>query len=224
MLDFEVHYPSGFIFAQLVREILVGRYYDLPLESVEPVIFDCGANIGMATLFFKHRWPASRVKAFEPSPEAYSLLSRNLEENGLTGVEAHNVALTDEDGTIELWIDEAEPAGLTTAIVPSPGRKAIPVAARRLSSFMDDQVDLLKLDVEGAEGPILSELAASGALDRVRCIVCEYHHNRDQSGDGLGRFLSTLEDHGFQYQLLAYAQTPVLTPVSQEVMITAYRR
>src|SRR5271170_90419 len=65
----------------LYREIFVRGIYEFHSSNTEPVIFDCGANIGMATLFFKSHLPASQVHSFEPDPMSFQVLERNVADN-----------------------------------------------------------------------------------------------------------------------------------------------
>jgi FkbM family methyltransferase len=61
---------------------------------------DCGANIGLATLFFKRLYPESEIHAFEPDPETFKMLRRNVEQNSLSYVYLYNVALSDQQGAV----------------------------------------------------------------------------------------------------------------------------
>jgi hypothetical protein len=97
----------------------------------------------------------------------------------------------------------------------------------RLSSFITDEVDLVKLDVEGAEWGVLEDLVGSGAAGRVRRMIIEYHHHIERREDALGDFLNLLVRGGFGYQIGAYYNAPVneaAEPAYQDVQIHAYRR
>ncbi len=73
--------------------------------------------------------------------------------------------------------------------------------ARRLSQFINGDVDLLKLDVEGCEHKVLHELASSGKLRQMQRIYVEYHHHIVGTDDSLSVTLRLLENQGFGYQL-----------------------
>ena len=73
-----------------------------------------------------------------------------------------------------------------------------PVQAKRLSSFITGRVDLLKMDIEGAEGSVIKELAESGALTKIDSVIMEYHHNRANISNDLPKLLSTLHEQGFK--------------------------
>jgi hypothetical protein len=93
-----------------------------------------------------------------------------------------------------------------------------------LSTLLPDSVDLLKLDVEGAEGDVLDDLVQTGALDRVAEVVMEYHHHLDDQ-DRLGGVLSLLERAGFGYQVATAENHAILGAGSfQDVLLYAYRR
>src|SRR5579872_5565430 len=84
----------------LFREIFLRQDYRCDFSDDAPVIVDCGANIGFAVLYFKVMFPRSTVYAFEPSPEAFRLLSLNIAANHLSDVKVFNTALSDRIGDI----------------------------------------------------------------------------------------------------------------------------
>jgi FkbM family methyltransferase len=96
----------------LYREIFARQYYYFRANTDSPVILDCRANIGMATLYFKWLYPKARIEAFEPDPNAFVVLERNIARNRLTNVVAHNCALWDGNGQIEFFVDRTHPGSL----------------------------------------------------------------------------------------------------------------
>ncbi|RWA06966.1 hypothetical protein EKO27_g8138, partial [Xylaria grammica] len=71
----------------IYKEIFEDGCYDVAGLPEAPFVVDAGANIGMFSLFVKQKFPAAKVLAFEPAPETYSILRRNLELHGLSDVE-----------------------------------------------------------------------------------------------------------------------------------------
>ena len=67
----------------LYREIFARQQYYFRAETESPLILDCGANLGMASLYFKWLYPKARVRAFEPDPSTFELLKQNLARNGV---------------------------------------------------------------------------------------------------------------------------------------------
>jgi hypothetical protein len=84
-------------------------------------------------------------------------------------------------------------------------------------------VDLLKLDVEGAEHEVLEDLMSSGSLARVERMAIEYHHHLAPGDDRLAGFLNRLEASGFTY-LLEAGPKPGDPGQFQDIMIHAAPR
>jgi len=225
MLGFDVAYCDEASLDHLYREIFARQYYYFKAKTDQPLILDCGANIGIATLYYKWLYPQSRVHAFEPGPEAFAVLEKNIARNGLTEVTAHNCALWDEDGEIDFFTDTADPGALLmSADISRLAGPAIRVPSRRLSEFIQARIDLLKVDVEGAEHRILSDLIASGKIQYIDQMVIEYHHHIGKQGSRLGQFLGQLEEAGFDYQIHTSLWPVTAKNVFQDMLIGAYRQ
>jgi hypothetical protein len=104
------------------------------------------------------------------------------------------------------------------------GDDRILVPARRLSSFITQRVELLKMDIEGAEDSVLQELAASGKLELIQQIHLEYHHHIQQHSDRLSGTLRLLEDQGFGYQLRAHPRRWPISQAFQDISLYCYRK
>lgn len=191
--------------ATLHREIFVDLSYYFSARRPDPLILDGGSNIGMSVLFFKALYPEARVLAFEPAEPAHRLLLHNVERNRLIGVEVHQAALGRENGPVSFFADANDLSTFGTSTrqerLPNPSKST--VAQRRLSEFIKEPVDLLKLDIEGAEDEVLDDLIDSGAIGRIDQLVVEYHHLINPSRDFVGAFLERLRAAGFLYQLSA---------------------
>ena len=169
VLGFTVHCFDYRTMHLLFRVILLRNEYYFRSAKDGPVIFDCGANIGLATLFFKWLYPSSEIYAFEPDRETFALLKRNVEVNQLVGVHLYNAALSDRAGTAAFYVDHTRPGSprmsLTYERMP---KDSITVETLPLSQIIREQLagrelDFLKLDVEGAEDIVLRDLATSGS-------------------------------------------------------------
>ena len=97
--------------------------------------------------------------------------------------------------------------------------------AVRLSECLDEEVDFLKMDIEGSETAVLHELSSSGKLRRIRQMAVEYHHHLRPEADDLSGFLRVLEESGFGYQLQTRCfRRPLSGPRFQDVLIYAFRK
>jgi FkbM family methyltransferase len=208
---------------ELYREIFARQPYYFRAESAAPVIFDCGANVGMASLYFKWLYPESRVRAFEPDPATFLMLRENVARNNLD-IEVHNCALWDQETEVDFFVDSKNPGGLLMSTDSSRAKGApIKVSARKLSDFIDGTVDFLKLDVEGAEHRVLCDLFQTGKLEAIQQIVIEYHHKIGEQKSKLAPFLSILERAGFEYQIHAGLYPVISRGAYQDILIAAYR-
>ena len=210
--------------AYLHREIFVDLAYYFRASRPDPVIVDGGSNIGVSVVFFKTLYPAARVMAFEPSETAYELLARNA--GHLPDVDLQRVALGRGNGMVAFFEEPDDPASLLRSTrserLPNPVKTT--VEQRRLSDFIVEDVDLVKLDIEGAETAVVEELAASGKIDRVGQMIVEYHHRLDPDRDHVDVFLALLRDYGFTYRLSATMRDRgSLTVSAQDVLVHAYR-
>jgi FkbM family methyltransferase len=223
MMGFGIAHFDRPTLKHLYREIFARQQYYFRAECEAPLILDCGANIGMASLYFKWLYPKSRVRAFEPDPATFRLLKQNIAQNNLD-VEAHNCALWDQDGKVNFFVDPSNPGTLLMSTNGSRLKgELIEVPARRLSNFIDGTVGLLKLDVEGAEHKVLGDLVQTGKIDAIRQMVIEYHHRIGQDKSCLAEFLFMLERAGFEYQIHSVVYPIGSRDIVQDILIGAYR-
>lgn len=222
---FRVSYCTYRSLHHLFRELFVGQEYGWSLDTPRPRIVDCGSNIGMSVLYFKWMYPEAQITAFEPDPEAFACLEANVRDNKLSGVDLHRKAVAGQAGALDFFVDPGHPGSLQMSLNPGrQAREAHRVDAVVLSGFLDQPVDLLKLDVEGAEVDVIRELISSGAIRRVRRMAIEYHHHLDAGQDAFSVLLRMLEDAGFGYQLHARHCRPVEPRRFQDVLVFAYAK
>ncbi len=197
--------------------------YGPRLEVPLPRILDCGANCGFATAFFKLLHPSARITAFEPSPQSCAILRRNVEHNRFQNVEIVQAACGKGEG--ELQFVESDRLSLISSADPARGEgRKVRVPVVPVSRWVGDHVDLLKLDVEGAEHDVLGELISSRAIVRIDRLAIEYHHRMGTPVPRLGGFLKQLEQEGFTYSL-AVGEAPGVRygNAFQDVMIYAHQ-
>ncbi len=119
--------------AYLFKEIFVKGTYAFNLSDKSPVFYDLGANIGMATLFFKWRYPSATIHAFEPDPETYKLLELNITGNHLSSVYLHNIAIGGSSCRVEFFTNSVEAGSLRMSVGrerASGEKKSVPMQTR----------------------------------------------------------------------------------------------
>ena len=131
------------------------------------VFVDIGANIGYDSLLAARRvGPEGKVVAIEASPSTFALLQANLKLNAYAkNARAVQVAASDRPGTLNLYDVSEYNIGAATTIASRGGILAATVQARPVLEILDpdeiERVRLIKIDVEGAESPNLSNILDS---------------------------------------------------------------
>lgn len=143
------------------------------LLSSGGLFVDVGANYGVYTAAASRVvGPSGRVLSFEPATEAYAVLQRNIDIGSLHNVSAFRVALSNEQRQMVLRLREDSSTN-AIGVAPAAGEPFEPIVTSTLDAElareMVRQVDLLKLDVEGAEELVLH--GASLLLRRSRPVV-----------------------------------------------------
>ena len=151
-----------------------------------PVILDVGANYGLATIALKAEHPDAEIVAFEADPAIAASPTTNLRAAGLDDVTLVRAAAWTCEGTMRFAAEGSDAGRLG-----DDGGVEVPTV--RLRDWLDRDVDLLKMDIEGAEVDVLLDCA--DRLDRVGRLVCEYHSfaGRPQR---LGELIGALEAAG----------------------------
>ncbi len=171
-------------------------------RSLKPgdVFVDIGANIGYDSLLAAHCvGPTGGVVAIEASARTFGLLQRNLALNDRSNVRAVNVAVADRPGRLELFEPYEGNIGAITTLASRGGQALGSVDALPLVSVLTPQeiarVRLIKLDVEGAEPPILRQLVSELSLFPADMeIVVEANPHDDPSWNDI---FAKLLEHGF---------------------------
>jgi len=157
----------------------------VPGLAIRPndVVIDIGANQGFFACYAAHK--GAKVYAFEPEPENYSRLLYNVKQNALEDrIVARPWAIADHAGAADLKVSR-DCGGSTSTIVSRFAENArlsvrdvIAVPCYTLSQALKllsvDEVRLCKIDAEGAELQILSQLEVSLRM-RIDAFVLEYH-------------------------------------------------
>jgi FkbM family methyltransferase len=204
-LGFKVLGYSYYSLYFLFKEVFISNEYYFTTSTPSPLIIDCGANLGMAVLYFKKLYPSARIIAFEANKHIYQLLEENVKANNLNDIELHNVALYDTETEISFFIDNNIGTLLGSVRETRGGSTEMKVKTRRLSSYLMhvDAVDLIKIDIEGAEIEVLNDLFNTAVINKSKEYIIEYHHNIGNDKSVLSSFLQKFEVNGFNYTIKA---------------------
>lgn len=166
------------------------------------VLLDLGANIGAFSVYAAARARDVRVYAYEPLPEFFAQLQRNVRLNGIEDrVHCFQSAVSAD---VEARILHVSSPGVyfPTLVAPtaSPAQDARPVPCTTLTEIMEtnalERVDLMKMDCEGSEYDILYSTPAS-VLQNIGEIRMEYH-NLDADRRNVRELKAYLREAGFR--------------------------
>jgi len=177
---------------EVIREIFLDDEYKVALQRDPEVIFDLGSNIGASILFFHSRYPNARIVGVEPDPKTFSAATGNV--GHLPSVTLMNVAVAGRLARRTFHSSsESAFSSFTEFTGPQPHSQALTVPSMTIDSIMEethvDTVDLMKIDIEGAE---FEAIQAFVGLAAVNVLVGEFH--ADLSGRTLPDFVALLDD------------------------------
>jgi len=185
----------------MIDEIWAYRKYDYFGYRVRPgdIVVDIGANIGAFSLYAAKVCGASRVVSFEPFPDSYRMLRRNVEENQLGNVTCVSQAVAGHRGLGCLRLDSMECG--SHSLVKGSFERTVEVECCTLDDvfqrFSLPKIDYLKMDCEGAEYEILEN--ATSRLQQVNRISMETHSILGRKAENLEKLLCR---YGFDVRLL----------------------
>jgi FkbM family methyltransferase len=180
----------------LLIDIFIRQDYFFPYFASAPRIIDCGANVGFSLAYFKFCYPDAKIIAFEPDPKNYSLLKNNVALAGFDSVELRQQAVAGSEGKI-LFEGNATTGGLVSGAAKAGD---FFVDAVKLSDSILEPIDILKMDIEGAESLVLRDLDRTGKIRQIKNIIMEFHYTA-VAPNALGEVLSMFERRGFKYQI-----------------------
>lgn len=171
LADKEIIVPDNASFRFMHKEIFEEEIYKFITQNPEPYIIDGGANIGLASIYFKKLYPTAKIVAFEPDPNIYKILVNNIKEFNFNNVELVKKGLWNCETKLKFFSEGAD-AGLITNLDMSRS-SSLDIETISLKAYLNQPVDFLKLDIEGAETIVLSDIEDD--LDKVDRIFVEYH-------------------------------------------------
>jgi FkbM family methyltransferase len=191
-------------FLSSLDEVFRDEIYKFIPGNSSPIILDCGANIGLASMYFKKNFPGANIIAYEPDPALCEIMQYNLHSAGYDDITVRNEAVSNKEELIYFHLE----GGHSGMIVPEgTAHKIARVKAIRLKEVMEefDEITFLKIDIEGHEEEVMPDIA--NALHKVRFLFLEYHSmlNKPQR---LDEFLGYIRNAGLRYYMREAYQKP----------------
>jgi FkbM family methyltransferase len=182
----------------IVQNLVRHEYGRLPVGLAPRLIIDAGGYIGDVAIYFLNRYPGSHVISLEPDLANLELARENLAPYG------KRVRLVPAG----LWSHETTQhiAGeFTGARLGDESHGGVPVTCTDVKSIVEesghDAIDILKLDIEGAEEEVITK-SSDGWLSRTKILIVEFHST--QITERCTRHLLAHGFAGFRYRSLQY--------------------
>ena len=190
---YKIAFRDALEFLVSIDELFINEFYKFRPETDHPKIIDCGSYIGTSILYFKVNYPNAIVTGFEPDPSNYSLLKNNLDNWAFNDIKIFNAAIWINNNGISF-----NSAGNMSSKIEIGGGadRTEKVKSVRLSELLNEEIDFLKIDIEGAELPVLRD--CSEKLKNVRNLFIEYHGKFEKISE-LNEILDILLRNDFKY-------------------------
>lgn len=213
---------------RMFGEVWHDRDYDIPKVPIaqSDVVIDIGANQGFYSCYAASK--GARVYAFEPSSESFTRLTQNVQSNGFQNcVIAKCCAVGGRNGTRDLFVSDELGGGRNTiqeafaANAELDVRLTMPVNVVSLAQVIDDhsieRIRICKLDCEGSELEILSNLAPQ-TVDKIDALVIEYHPEAYAVSDLLA-LLCDWKTHHVSFAEDKYCRSQIIRAVHERVLL-----
>ena len=193
----ELNFVDCPTFLSSLKEIFIDEIYKFHSGKAIINIIDCGANIGLATLYFKKLFANAHIVAFEPDPNIFRVLEQNISSFGYQNVLLKNEAVSNSNSVISFHLE----GGHSGMIVDHENAEnVIQIKSKRLNDVLEQyqRITFLKMDIEGHEVNVITDIANS--LHKVDYLFLEYHSfiNSDQK---LQQILAIITEAGFRYYI-----------------------
>ncbi len=203
-ISFPVTVRPGTADSSTFDSVFIWKQYELPLPANSKNIFDCGANIGLASAWFANVCPGAQIVALEPQLDNYELLKSNCRH--YANITAHQAALWNRVG--ELNLCDSTVRVDSYQYTEGDGDSSERVAAYDVPSLMAlhnvATIDVLKIDIEGAETVVFDE-ACHDWLDKVRMLIIEMHSDEARVG-----FEAVISQSNFHWTHTKHGENDVL--------------
>jgi FkbM family methyltransferase len=187
----------------VLADVFGEEQYQLPERFTPRTILDLGSHIGASIIYFRLKYPQASIYGFEPHPETFRKLERNVSQ--LPNVRVFRVAATATDGPAKLFEGRGSWASSLRADRGNE-EHGLAVGGKALDTMLRDlglrSVDLIKIDIEGLEVEVLTSTASPE--ERTTVVIGELHDFAYDGGTDASALKAFLTSHGFGWESRQY--------------------
>lgn len=169
-----IYFENYITFFYLFNEIFCKVVYPpIKINSY----YDLGSNIGLTILWYAYFNPILQVYAFEPDPESFNYLNKNLKVNHIKNVVTSRLALSNRSGLAKFYAIDDNIQKLDSGLTLNQNlpHRCFQVKTEKLSKFVTKNIDLLKMDIEGGEYNVFKDLLTNSKIKYIKNIIFEAH-------------------------------------------------
>jgi FkbM family methyltransferase len=156
----------------IFEQIFIDKEYNVDIAFTPKTIIDLGANVGFASLYFNTKYPTAQIVAVEPEPNNFLQAKKNVEH--YKNITLLNGAIWHNNDTLFLVDNGLGEAGFMV----NDGKGTIEIKAFTIPNLMEimnaNIIDILKIDIEGAEKEIF-ENNTDLWLPKTKIVIVETH-------------------------------------------------
>jgi FkbM family methyltransferase len=199
IFGFEFTFVDSASFIGQYTDIFEKQSYKFNTVNEQPIIIDCGANVGVSILYYIRQYPNAKIIAFEPDKKVFSTLKKNVEKINNSNITLINKGLWNTEGKM-FFMEEGADGGqvLDANNELFQNLKTVDIETTSLRSYLTGKIDFLKIDIEGAEAVVIED--CENLLLNAQQIFIEFHStiNKQQQLDTI---LSGLKKNKFRYYI-----------------------
>lgn len=209
-------YPDALSLYYMWKDIFENELYKFNKSDESPksnYILDLGANIGLSAIYFSKKYPGHLIHAYEPDPEIFEYLKLNIAQNECSNVKLFNFAVWNETTELTFYSEGADAGTLISASNPISSYSVQSIAFSEILKTIDGNLDMVKVDIEGAETTIFGD--SSQNLAMIQNLFVEYHSFLNQA-QTLDRLLKNIAKSGLRYQIFNLNDGVRISPLTNK--------
>jgi FkbM family methyltransferase len=168
---YKIAFRDAPVFLVSINELFVNEFYRFRPSTERLRIIDCGSYIGTSILYFKVNYPNAIVSGFEPDESNFDIIKLNLKAWNFSDCYVQNAAIWINNGPLSFSAKGSMASRIEAGTYNETNKKT--VQSVRLKDLLNEEIDFLKIDIEGAEHAVLKD--CSDQLVNVKNLFVEYH-------------------------------------------------
>jgi FkbM family methyltransferase len=193
---YKIAFRDSPVFLVSIDELFIKEFYKFRPVTDRPRIIDCGSYIGTSILYFKTNYPNAKVTGFEPDETNFAIIKENLQNWNFSYTNINNAAIWINNDYISFHSKGSMASRIESGPNETGDKKTVKCV--RLRDLLNEEIDFLKIDIEGAEHAVLKD--CSDQLNCVKNLFVEYHGVYNEMYK-LNEILDILNRNHFRYYI-----------------------